>query len=68
MVLLVKKYINNEKYNIIYIYKNNITNKYKNKLIILNNVNNYKNETIKTLINKDKKIYIHVFINTILIV
>ena len=34
----------------------NITNKYKNKLIILDNASSHRNETIKTLVNKDNKL------------
>jgi len=34
----------------------NITNKYKNKLIILDNASSHRNEKIKTLLNKDNKI------------
>ena len=34
----------------------NITNKYKNKLIILDNASSHRNEIIKTLVNKDNKI------------
>jgi len=36
--------------------ENNITNKYKNKLIILDNASSHRNETIKTLVNKDNQI------------
>ena len=34
----------------------NVTNKYKNKLIILDNTSSHRNEIIKTLVNKDNKL------------
>ena len=34
----------------------NITNKYKNKLIILDNASSHRNKIIKTLVNKDNKL------------
>jgi len=36
--------------------EDNITSKYKNKLIILNNASSHRNEIIKDLINKDNKL------------
>jgi len=34
----------------------NITNKYKNKLLVLDNASSHRNETIRTLVNKDNKL------------